>query len=137
MRDGEQDTGAGTRLLLLAWVSLLVILVAAPEVYDLALRLPDDGRVAEIVFLAALSGFIALLAGRCGAPVALDVLVDPGRVPVRCAPGAAGRVAAHRDADRERPNLVSALSGPARPGPVQHRACHGGWLPTLQRLGSC
>jgi hypothetical protein len=62
VRDGEQDTGAGTRLLLLAWVSLLVILVAAPEVYDQALRLPDDGRVAEIAFLAALSGFIALLA---------------------------------------------------------------------------
>jgi len=48
--------------LLLAWVSLLVILVAAPEVYDQALRLPDDRRVAEIAFLAALSGFIALLA---------------------------------------------------------------------------
>jgi hypothetical protein len=45
------------------WVSLLVILVAAPEVYDEALRLPADHvRPAEITFLAALSAFIALLA---------------------------------------------------------------------------
>jgi hypothetical protein len=48
--------------LLLAWASLLVILVAAPEVYDQALRLPDDRRVAEIAFLVALAGFIAVLA---------------------------------------------------------------------------
>jgi hypothetical protein len=128
VRDGEQDTGAGTRLLLLAWVSLLVILVAAPEVYDQALRLPDDGRVAEIAFLAALSGFIALLAVG---------VVRRWRWTFWLILGAGGRVAAHRDADRKRPNLVAALSGPARPGPVQHRACHGGWLPTLQRLGSC
>jgi hypothetical protein len=45
------------------WVSLLVILVAAPEVYDEALRLPADRvRPAEITFLAALSAFIVLLA---------------------------------------------------------------------------
>jgi hypothetical protein len=48
--------------LLLAWASLLVILVAAPEVYDQVLRLPDDRRVAEIAFLVALAGFIAVLA---------------------------------------------------------------------------
>jgi hypothetical protein len=49
--------------LLFAWTSLLVILVAAPEVYDQALRLPTgERRAAEIGFLAALSGFIALLA---------------------------------------------------------------------------
>jgi hypothetical protein len=45
-----------------ALVSLLVILVAAPETYDQALRLPDGSRVAELAFLAALTGFIALLA---------------------------------------------------------------------------
>jgi hypothetical protein len=45
------------------WVSLLVILVAAPDVYDEALRLPADRvRPAEITFLAALSALIALLA---------------------------------------------------------------------------
>jgi hypothetical protein len=45
------------------WLSLLVILVVAPEVYDEALRLPADRvRSAELIFLAALSGFIALLA---------------------------------------------------------------------------
>jgi hypothetical protein len=48
--------------LLVALVSLLVILVAAPDIYDQALRLPDGSGVAEIGFLAALTGFIALLA---------------------------------------------------------------------------
>ena len=47
---------------LMAWVSLVVILVAAPEVYDQALRLPGAGGAAEIAFLAALTGFITLLA---------------------------------------------------------------------------
>lgn len=47
---------------LLAWVSLLVILAAAPEVYDQALRLPTGDRPLELGFLAALTGFIALLA---------------------------------------------------------------------------
>jgi hypothetical protein len=48
--------------LLLAWTSLLIILAAAPAVYDQALRLPTgDRRTAEIGFLAAISGFIALL----------------------------------------------------------------------------
>jgi hypothetical protein len=42
--------------------SLLVILVAAPEVYDQALRLPEGSRVAEIAFLAVLTVFIGLLA---------------------------------------------------------------------------
>jgi hypothetical protein len=45
----------------LAVTSLLVILVAAPEVYDQALRLPTGSRAVEIAFLAALVGFIALL----------------------------------------------------------------------------
>ena len=43
------------------WVSLVVIVVVAPEVYDQALRLPG-GRGAELAVLAALSGFIGLLA---------------------------------------------------------------------------
>src|ERR671921_1719534 len=47
---------------LAALVSLLVILVAAPEVYDQALRLPGTGGAATIAFLAALTGFITLLA---------------------------------------------------------------------------
>jgi hypothetical protein len=44
----------------LVWVSLVVILVVAPEVYDQALR-PPGGRGAEFAFLAALSGFVGLL----------------------------------------------------------------------------
>ena len=46
---------------LVVWVSLLVIVVVAPEVYDQALRLPG-GRGAELTVLAALSAFIGLLA---------------------------------------------------------------------------
>jgi cell division protein FtsW (lipid II flippase) len=46
---------------LLAVTSLLVILAAAPEVYDQALRLPTRNRAVEIAFLAALLGFITLL----------------------------------------------------------------------------
>ena len=45
-----------------ALVSLLVILVAAPDVYDQALRLPDGSGVAEIAFLVVLTAFIGLLA---------------------------------------------------------------------------
>src|SRR5215218_10883102 len=44
-----------------ALASLVVILVAAPEVYDQALRLPDSSGVAEVAFLAVLTGFLGLL----------------------------------------------------------------------------
>jgi hypothetical protein len=46
---------------LVVWVSLLAILVVAPEVYDQALRLPG-GRGAELAVLAGLSALIGLLA---------------------------------------------------------------------------
>jgi hypothetical protein len=52
----------------LVWVSLVVILAAAPEVYDQALRLPPGlQRPVEIALLTALSAFIALLDRRCAA----------------------------------------------------------------------
>ena len=48
--------------LLMAWISLVVILVAAPEVYERRLRsLPGAQRVVEIVFVVALTAFIELL----------------------------------------------------------------------------
>ena len=47
--------------LLLAAASLLVILAAAPEVYDQALRLPSGNRTVEVAFLAAPTAFITLL----------------------------------------------------------------------------
>jgi threonine/homoserine/homoserine lactone efflux protein len=48
--------------LLMAWISLVVILVAAPEVYERRLRsLPGAQRVVEIVFVVALTAFIVFL----------------------------------------------------------------------------
>jgi hypothetical protein len=48
---------------LMALSSLAVILAAAPEVYDQALRLPSDSpRWVALTFLAALAIFIGLLA---------------------------------------------------------------------------
>ena len=44
-----------------ALVSLLVILVVAPDVYEQALRLPGGSGVAEVAFLAVLTGFLGLL----------------------------------------------------------------------------
>jgi hypothetical protein len=41
--------------------SLVVILVAAPEVYDQALRLRSGSTAAEVAFLAVLTAFIGLL----------------------------------------------------------------------------
>jgi hypothetical protein len=48
--------------LLMAWLSLVVILVAAPEVYELRLRsLPGAQPVVAIVFVLALTAFIVFL----------------------------------------------------------------------------
>ncbi|MFL6044920.1 MAG: hypothetical protein ACJ72M_07375 [Propionibacteriaceae bacterium] len=48
--------------LLMAWISLIAILVAAPEVYEQRLRsLPGPQHVVEIVFVVALAGFLVLL----------------------------------------------------------------------------
>ena len=48
--------------LLMAWISLVVILVAAPELYERRLRsLPGAQRIVEIVFVVALTAFIVLL----------------------------------------------------------------------------
>jgi hypothetical protein len=41
--------------------SLVVILIAAPDVYDRALRLPDGSVAAEVAFLVGLTAFIGLL----------------------------------------------------------------------------
>ena len=48
--------------LLMAWISLVVILVAAPEVYEQRLRsLPGAQRIVEIIFVVALTAFIVLV----------------------------------------------------------------------------
>jgi hypothetical protein len=47
---------------LMAWISLVAILVAAPEVYERRLRsLPGAQRIVDVVFVIALTGFIAFL----------------------------------------------------------------------------
>jgi hypothetical protein len=48
---------------ILAWASLVTIRIVTPEVYDQALRLPDDERhlLFELTFLAALAIFLVLL----------------------------------------------------------------------------
>jgi hypothetical protein len=46
-----------------AWISLVAILVVAPEVYDQTLQLPlANRRAGELLFLALITSFIALLA---------------------------------------------------------------------------
>jgi hypothetical protein len=48
--------------LLVAWTSLIAILLAAPEVYEQRLRsLPGPQHVVDIIFVAALTAFIVLL----------------------------------------------------------------------------
>ena len=46
---------------LAAWISLIVILVTAPEVYDEALPALGHRRAVEIAFLVLLSIFLGLL----------------------------------------------------------------------------
>ncbi len=45
-----------------AWLSLLIILMAAPEVYDEALRIGPNHPVAELSALVAIGLFVAILA---------------------------------------------------------------------------
>jgi hypothetical protein len=48
--------------LLMAWISLIAILIAAPEVYAQRLRsLPGPQRIVEIAFVVVLTAFIVLL----------------------------------------------------------------------------
>jgi hypothetical protein len=48
--------------LLMAWISLIAILIAAPDVYEQRLRsLPGAQRIVEIVFVVVLTVFIVLL----------------------------------------------------------------------------
>ena len=66
MASGHSSLNRTQRLVLgffvSAWAAFIVILLVAPEVYDQALRLPGDERgVPPLVFLAALSAFLALL----------------------------------------------------------------------------
>jgi threonine/homoserine/homoserine lactone efflux protein len=46
----------------MAWISLVAILVAAPEVYQRRLRsLPGAQRIVDVVFVIALTTFIVFL----------------------------------------------------------------------------
>ena len=47
---------------LMAWISLVAILIAAPEVYERRLRsLPGAQRIVDVVFVVALTAFIVFL----------------------------------------------------------------------------
>jgi hypothetical protein len=49
--------------LLVAWLSLIATVVVAPDIYDPTLQVAvENARVAELLFLAALSAFILLIA---------------------------------------------------------------------------
>ena len=74
-----------------AWVALVVILVAAPEVYDQALRLPGGERkLPTLAFLTALSAFLVLLGVGVVRRLALDVLARPCCLPHRRSFASAG-----------------------------------------------
>jgi hypothetical protein len=127
-----------------AWAALVAILVAAPKVYDQALRLPgDEHGVAPLVFLAVIFTFLALL-GVGRQALALDVLVGPGCVRPRWR-GARASVGlgAGGGAARGNPCLVRDAPRINRRGAVRHRAGDAGRLPTggsmgklLRRLGT-
>ena len=54
---------AGSRQSALAWISLVAILLVAPELYDQTLQLPlENRRLDELIFLAAISAFVGVLA---------------------------------------------------------------------------
>jgi hypothetical protein len=110
----------------LAVTSLLVILAAAPEVYDQALRLPTGNRPVEIAFLAALLGFITLL----GIGVLRRwrwafwlILVAFLAGVLR---GAGGHFAADGGPDGRWSTLVCHLPGAVGRPPAGHRPGHGG-----------
>ncbi len=129
---------------LVAWVSVLTVLVAAPEVYDQALGLPGNRRTAEIAFLVG-AVWLHWVAGRgIRAAVALGVPVDPGSVPLRCAPGAGRGVAAHRSAVLECTGLYVLFQGgwawsSSALGwscwPTTNSSGHGGAVGRLQESG--
>jgi hypothetical protein len=121
---------------LMALASLLAILLAAPEVYDQALRLPGTGRCDGDRLPGGTDCFHHVAGGRCRAAVALGVLADPGRVPGRGAACASGHLAVDRCPARRHSNLVCRLPGPYWSGPARHRTGHAGRLSTLRRLGS-
>src|SRR5918997_2701579 len=75
----------------LAWVALIAILAAAPEVYEQLLRLPgSEPKLPMLAFLTALSTFLMLLGVGGGEALALDVLARPCCLPHRRSFASAG-----------------------------------------------
>jgi hypothetical protein len=120
----------------LAWVALITILVVAPEVYDRALRqAPGSQPAAEIVFVAGLSGLIAVV---CVGVVrrrrrAFWLTLTAFFARVLRVPAAALQLAG---ICAGRPHLVCRPSGRDRRGAVRHRCGDARWLSPLRDLGS-
>ena len=72
---------------LVAWLSLIVILVTAPELYDEALPALGDRRAVEIAFLMLLSAFPGLLAVGARPPRTVVSAGGAHGVPSRRSPG--------------------------------------------------
>jgi hypothetical protein len=136
VRDGEQDPGAGVGFFGVALVSLLVILVVAPDVYEQALRLPGGSGVAEVAFLAVLTGFLGLLTVGVLRRwrwtfwlVLVAFLAGVLRVPV-----AVLQLTGILPADV--PAWYVTFQGVIGLAPARHRPGHADRLPTLRRLGA-
>src|SRR5215218_9591835 len=120
---------------LLAMTSLLVILAAAPETYDQALRLPTRNRAVEVAFLSALLGFVTLLGFGIVGRWRWGLLAGPVRLPRRGAAGAGGCLAAHGGPGGRRPTLVCHFPRAVGRRPGRHRTGHGGGLSSRWHLG--
>lgn len=117
------------------WVIVVVILVAARQVYDQTVRLPGNQRSAEIGVLLLLTALFAVLSTGVILQLALDLLANLGRLHGRHLACARFRASARWDRTESRSCLVCGAPGGRWPDPVCHRAGNAGRLPQDGHLG--
>jgi hypothetical protein len=100
------------------WVIVVVILVAAREVFDQVGGLPGNQRPAEIGALLGLTAPFGLLSTGVIRNWRLDLLADPGRLHGRHLAGAHCQPTAREIVPRSRPRLVGVAPGDRWPDPV-------------------